>query len=251
MATDHDPVTFRHLEDIGVCEGWSCAEVGGGNGSVAVWLADRVGPAGHILATDRDIRCMDSLGPANLEVREEDICAVPLEPDAFDLVHARLVLMHTSDRELALGHLVGGLRPGGWLLVEEPDFSVSRYMHPSSPSVERVIQLVIGLFECAGADVYFGRALPTAMRGAGLVDVIATGELSVVQFGTKAAESLALLFEDVGGRLVGQDLLAEHELSEAIDIVRTPSETTVYSPLIISTTGRRPTSVHAQTELNL
>jgi trans-aconitate methyltransferase len=39
----------------------------------------------------------------------------------FDLVHARLVLVHVPDRARALATMVAALRPGGWLLVEDAD----------------------------------------------------------------------------------------------------------------------------------
>ena len=38
-----DPSTKRHLEMIGVSEGWKCLEVGAGTGSVAQWLSRRIG----------------------------------------------------------------------------------------------------------------------------------------------------------------------------------------------------------------
>ena len=36
-------------------------------------------------------------------------------------MHARLVLVHLPDRERALRSMIGVLRPGGWLLVEDAD----------------------------------------------------------------------------------------------------------------------------------
>jgi hypothetical protein len=48
----YDPGTIRHLEALGVGAGWRCLEVGAGGGSVARWLAERVGPIGRVLATD-------------------------------------------------------------------------------------------------------------------------------------------------------------------------------------------------------
>ena len=39
----------------------------------------------------------------------------------FDLVHARLVLVHVPDRAPALATMAAALRPGGWLLVEDAD----------------------------------------------------------------------------------------------------------------------------------
>ena len=37
-----DPGTIRHVETLGVAEGWRCWEVGAGGGSIAEWLARRV-----------------------------------------------------------------------------------------------------------------------------------------------------------------------------------------------------------------
>jgi hypothetical protein len=73
----YDPGTFRHLAALGVGEGWRCLEVGAGGGSVARWLADRVGPVGHVLATDIDTRFLDALAGPTLEVRRHDVTAHP------------------------------------------------------------------------------------------------------------------------------------------------------------------------------
>ncbi|MBE1583535.1 class I SAM-dependent methyltransferase [Nonomuraea angiospora] len=47
--------------------------------------------------------------------------AVPPQPGTFDLVHARLVLVHVPDRARALATMVAALRPGGRLSVEDAD----------------------------------------------------------------------------------------------------------------------------------
>jgi ubiquinone/menaquinone biosynthesis C-methylase UbiE len=114
-----DPVTRARLADLGVGPGWRCLEVGGGGGSIARWLADRVGPTGHVLATELDpggLRCGE-----RLEVRQHDIVEDELPEAAFDLVHARLVLLHLPKRRQALTRMVRALRPGGHLLLGEFD----------------------------------------------------------------------------------------------------------------------------------
>jgi len=64
-----DPSTFRYLSGIGVTSGWVCWEVGAGSGSIATWLAERVGPTGRVLATDIDPRFIPVSRLAHLEVR--------------------------------------------------------------------------------------------------------------------------------------------------------------------------------------
>ncbi len=73
-----DPLTHRHLETIGIGVGWRCLEVGAGGGSIARWLAQRVGPSGSVVATDVDVRFLTGL-PAMVEVRRHDVVSDALE----------------------------------------------------------------------------------------------------------------------------------------------------------------------------
>ncbi len=71
LAALHDPTTIRLLDALGVSDGWACWEVGGGGGSIANWLARRVGEGGHVLVTDIDPRflaALESQGLATIEV---------------------------------------------------------------------------------------------------------------------------------------------------------------------------------------
>src|SRR6185369_6987501 len=118
LAELFDGVTRGHFDRLGVRAGWRCWEVGAGGPSIPEALATAVGPTGYVLATDIDPAWLDPHG--GYEVRRHDIAADP-PPATFDLVHARLVLVHVPDRAQALATMVAALRPGGWLLVEDAD----------------------------------------------------------------------------------------------------------------------------------
>src|SRR5882724_8873761 len=94
LSAMYDPSTIQHLVNCGVGPGWHCLEVGGGSGSIASWMAARVGPTGHVLVTDLDPRFLEKLEASNLEVRRHNIVSDPLPEATFDLIHARLVLIH-------------------------------------------------------------------------------------------------------------------------------------------------------------
>src|SRR6516164_7895571 len=64
-----DAITTRRLTELGVGPGWRCLDVGAGDGSVARWLAGRVGPRGRVVATDLNPRFLAGHGLPNLEVR--------------------------------------------------------------------------------------------------------------------------------------------------------------------------------------
>ena len=67
----------------------------------------------------------------NLELRKADITAGPVEPGSFDVVTARAVLHHIADAERAIANLVASLRPGGAILLIEPDFLPVTIAEPS------------------------------------------------------------------------------------------------------------------------
>ena len=74
-----------------------------------------------MLATDINLAWAAGAAAPNVSVLEHDVAADPPPGEAFDLVHARLVLVHVTGRDTALGNMVTALRPGGILLVEDAD----------------------------------------------------------------------------------------------------------------------------------
>jgi len=114
-----DPTTFRHLRDRGVSSGWVCLEIGAGGGSVVRWLAKQVGPSGSVVATDLNLSWVAGSLGTNVELRVHDIVRDPVENSSYDLVHARLVLLHLPQRNAVIDKLICALNPGGWLVLEE------------------------------------------------------------------------------------------------------------------------------------
>jgi trans-aconitate methyltransferase len=149
-----DTTTFRHLDTLGVAAGWRCWEVGAGAATVPAWLARRVGPKGHVLATDTDLTFLQSARDIPYELRRHDIGADPAPPEEFDLVHARLLLEHIPSRDAALHTMIEALRPGGWLLIESAD----PQLQPLAAPMRRVPPNISPTNSCRRA----GRSKPDA-----------------------------------------------------------------------------------------
>lgn len=142
LSTLFDPSTFRHIDALGIEPGWRCWEVGAGGRSVPEWLASRVGLGGRVLATDIDVSWLTDgheAAPPSYEVRRHDIGTDPMVEESFDLVHARLVLVHVPQRAAALRTLVRSLRPGGWLLLEDADPALQPLLCPDESGPEQVL----------------------------------------------------------------------------------------------------------------
>ena len=68
-----DPGTRALLDSLGIGRGWRCLEAGAGGGSIATWMAERVGPEGSVLAVDLDTTLVERLAGEVLEVRRHDL----------------------------------------------------------------------------------------------------------------------------------------------------------------------------------
>src|SRR3954449_1511555 len=171
LTSLYDPRTLALCERLGLAPGWDCLDAGAGTGSLALALAQRVGPAGSVTALDADTRFLAPLASEPLIVVESDLTAGELPAGRFDLVHARLVLEHLPARERVLASLIRALRPGGWLLLEDFDWSTAMVVDPPSALHERVAGACLTLFAAHAYDAYYGRRLPRRLAAAGLVEV--------------------------------------------------------------------------------
>jgi SAM-dependent methyltransferase len=169
-----DPVTRIRLAPL-VRPGDRCWEVGAGAGSVAALLARTVGPAGYVLATDIDTAQLTVHD--GFEARTHDVRRDPV-PDSgpFDVIHARLVLLHLPVRRRVLRTLAGALAPGGWLVVEEFDCTAGpRVLHAPDPAAEKlfttVLAAVLDALEQRGADLGWAQDVYAEMAQVGLADI--------------------------------------------------------------------------------
>ena len=171
-----DPVTQDRIQSFPVVlAGAACLELGAGEGSVARWLADRVGPTGRVVASD--VKPMRDPDHPRLAIVAFDLASGEPLADAFgtgyDLIHARLTLSHVPERDALLPELADLLAPGGWLLIEDwapyrTDPVVSAPDPTAAELVDTYVRMVGGVFDRAGTDPVWGRRIHAAMLAAGL-----------------------------------------------------------------------------------
>jgi SAM-dependent methyltransferase len=227
LAQIADPITTRRLTDLGVGAGWSCLEVGAGEGSVARWLAARVGREGRVVATDQNPRFLDGHGLPNLEVRKHDIVEDDLETAHYDLVHCRFVLMHLADPLRALARMAAAVRRGGRLIVEEADsgsFGSADATHPRSEEFDRRTQAVHLAVQAGGMiDPTFARRLPALVEGLGFREVGYDGATLIGRGGDPSARNCQMTFQLLRGPIVASGVLADRDFDELHDTLDDPT----------------------------
>jgi SAM-dependent methyltransferase len=243
LAELFDPSTFLHLERLGIAAGWQCWEVGAGGPSVTSWMAGRVGTTGSVLATDIDVSWMGERDGCGFEVQRHDVGLEQPPPGPFDLIHARLVLVHVPQRSAALRSMIEVLRPGGWLLIEDADPALQPLICPDEYGpAQRLANKLRGDFRALlaerGADLSYGRTLPRVLRDGGLVDVAADAYFPVTSPACAVLERATV--EQTRDRLVANRLATDEEIDQHLANIAGGELDLATSPMI-SAWGRSPT----------
>jgi SAM-dependent methyltransferase len=203
-------------------------------------MAERCAPGGSVLCTDIDPRHIAG-GPANLRVERHDITRDPLPAAHFDLVHARLVLMHIPARDEVLTRLVTALKPGGWLVIEDfdvmavpPDVGIdpAEAHFAATDAMRRYMT-------AGGADPRYGRRLFGRFQARGLEAVSADGRVMMFAGHNAGVELMRVNFEQIGAKLVAGGLISAAQLAADLDRIAR-GEFVWPSPVMWTVIGRKP-----------
>ena len=202
-----DPMHRRYIDALGVVRpGARALEVGCGNGSISLWLAERVSPGGTAVAVDLDLSLIEVRMP-NLELRKADIVAGPVDRGAFDLVTARAVLHHVADARAAIANMVASLKTGGALLLIEPDFLPVSVAEP--PEVRAFWEGWLAWSRDRGIDYFIGRTLAPRLASLGLTNISGTAETAIYNGDSLWAEYWIETITELRGDLIGSGKIDE------------------------------------------
>ena len=237
----HTEAVLAHVLDR--MTGLRCLDLGAGAGAIAHLLADEVGPSGHVVPMDIDPRRI----PAHdrLEIRTGDIRTADLGLDEFDVIHARLLLMHIpdSERPAVLDRMIAALRPGGTLILSDWDCTRTSEMFVHGPEELRQVfgtfqRKLIDILQGHGMSADWARRAPAAMISAGLKNVLSQ-TFNQLWYGEEAG----LLLHASNSRQKEADLLEAGMTVEQLQLLRDGMKdprVAAWSYLLYSTVGVRP-----------
>jgi SAM-dependent methyltransferase len=228
-----DPGSRALLDALGIAEGWRCLEVGAGGGSLVEWMAGR---GATVVAIDIDTRFIEPLASDAIEVRHVDIRNDELPLGEFDLVHARLVLEHLSERRRILDRLAAALRRGGWLVIEDYDWTGFGF-EDADPQFDHATEAVFTLMQRAGFEPNYGRRVVADIAAAGLSDVRGEGRALIIDSSSPGFDFFRLSFESLRDAVVDAGLLSPEDADTAT--ARFAENRRVLTPMMMAGIGRR------------
>jgi ubiquinone/menaquinone biosynthesis C-methylase UbiE len=182
LAAYHRALAVELRAMVGVlpiAPGQSVLDMACGDGVYSVWLAERVGAAGRVLAVDMRSeylelarkQSVDSPYSGIIEYLTASIESLPLEDHSFDLCWCAQSLYSLPDPVEALRHMVRVTRPGGVVAVLEGD-SLHHVILPWPVEVELAVRAAelqaLKKRSSRAGRYYVGRMLRRVFREAGL-----------------------------------------------------------------------------------
>ena len=173
FATERRDMIDIGLDLLNLSPGSTVLDVGCGHGATLTALATRVGPTGHVTGIDlsNDLvteghRRLSGVGlPVQIKVGNAQSLNFPNA--TFDATRADRVLAFVPEPASALLELARVTRPGGRVVVTEPDLGASMVDSSDASTTREVLANV-----CAGfPNPWVGRQLRALFLNAGLVDV--------------------------------------------------------------------------------
>ena len=237
--------TERFLAGLGLTAGWSCLDVGCGDGQVTVAMAQAAGPDGRTVGLDVDAAALD-LARAGARNAGVDVAFVdddadrPIAAGRFDLAYARLLLSHLVDPFAVVRAMAAEVRPGGVVAVEDMFLGTLR-SDPPAPALDRLQEVYGATVRFHGGDPTIGPRLRALLAAVGLRDV---REGTVVNPMEAVDDKLFLaqLVRNMRGSILEAGAATDEEIdaleASVADAARDPA-TTFYQVRIHQVSGRR------------
>ena len=167
----------------------SALDVGAGIGHWGALLLPMLAPEANITGVERDTRWVERARERSAEHGVADRCryvqgvaeSLEFDDESFDLVTCQTLLIHVRDVPAVLGEMCRVLRPGGVLLVAEPNniagilvADSTTHAQPPEARIERVAFALIcerGKAALGEGDDSVGDLLPGYFAEAGLIDI--------------------------------------------------------------------------------
>ena len=176
------------LRRSGIQAGWSVIECGCGPVGALTVMAELAGQAGRVVGVElnpaaarRAQSVVDALGLENVQVIAGDVNELEMAAAGgpFDLAFTRLFLMHQPDPVRTLRQISGLLRPGGWIIAQEPLLNPAPRSFPHLGALDAYWQLAIKLVEGLGVPANSVERLPESAAAADLEVVRVDGSFAV------------------------------------------------------------------------
>jgi len=210
---------FKQLtyERMHIQPGQRILDLGCGPGTDTIPLAQCVGPSGQVVGVDYDAemiaeadqRAQKAGVSACVKHERADATALPFESNYFDACRSERTFQHLLDPTKALSEMARVTKPGGWIVVLDPDWGSLSVDANDIESERRLARVLAG---CLVNHGFSGRRLYGLFKKQGLVEVSA--EVCGLHFSDYALARQMWLMDKVEREALALGVVTNQELDQ-------------------------------------
>jgi SAM-dependent methyltransferase len=191
-------------------------DLGCGQGNTTRCLADVLEPS-ECIGVEFDATLVEYAqtrpgNPPGVRFQQGDATQLPFPDASFDVVFCRYLLIHIPDPPRVVREMMRVVRPGGFVVAYEGDFTAVGTSHPPCAALETIHRVWRGLFQNPDA----GRRLVHYLRDAGAADIRA-GAWTELEYDTTILRRIyRLSAEATGPAAAAKGILTASEVDEMI-----------------------------------
>jgi ubiquinone/menaquinone biosynthesis C-methylase UbiE len=190
-----------------------------GPGVMTQWLAQKVGPTGHVYATDplepqveTTLRRLRKQNLTNVTCIHTPHTEIKLPDESLDLIFGRNSFVYACSPKKTMAGLYRLLKPGGTFIVDEPIVGTTQ-LCPPAPCIELFNQKVLELGRLQGAQYQIAPQLATLFRRVGFAITRHQFHTQRVSFKDTTETLYPQFIEQVGPAMLKHNIVTDEELA--------------------------------------
>lgn len=215
-----NPATQQFLLQSGLKPGMRVLDLNCGMGLMSCWIAEQVGPEGHVIACDNSEEHLtiarevaSDAGLNNIEFTRLTVDQLDQLSDKFDFIYCRFLLIHAKNPKDVLTAIYDHLEQGGVFACESAILG-HEFCYPHSEAFEKWRTLNHDVFEAMNKDPQTGKKLYSMMFELGFHTLNGKLFQPVLSDATARQEMLLNDLKEQEQAFIASGLASEEEIEE-------------------------------------
>jgi SAM-dependent methyltransferase len=214
LGYNYNQLAAKYYQQISLPEKSHILDLGCGQGEATRLLYQTFSPA-QCIGFDLDEALIEIAinkggGPI---YQQGNAKKLPFENDSFDLVFARLLLIHVPGCEDVIQEMVRVCKPGGTVMVQDLVIPKTADLYPENWAYEKINQAMRELF----ANPDMGKQLPLLFKNHGLADIRIRSDIFLLHEKGLAKKLMTQTAEGMLERMLENGILEESKKTEFIE----------------------------------